>query len=160
MADVGVVYTLSTPGGTVLFNDAVEPFIGADQFYITEIRGLAAPALRTPIDNVPLGDGGLIHDFWKGPRHIGIEGTILVQSVRIENQIVVIRNDMEDELVNALESILRADGTLSYAPQGEGTRTFTVRYEVGLETVHNNNYHSLDFSFGLVAGEPDWAGSS
>ena len=160
MADVGVIYSLATPVGTVLFNDAVDPFIGADQFYITEIRGLASPALRTPIDNVPLGDGGLIHDFWKGPRHIGIEGTILVQSTRIENSIVVIRNDMEDELVDALESILRADGTLSYAPQGEGTRTYTVRYEVGLETVHTDNYHKLDFSFGLVAGEPDWSGSS
>lgn len=160
MADIGVVYTLTTPGGTVLFNDATDPFAGADQFYITEIRGLGAPALRTPIDNVPLGDGGLIHNFWKGPRHIGIEGTILVQSVRVENSIVVIRNDMEDELSNALESILRADGTLSFAPQGEGTRTYTVRYEVGVEYVHGNNYHSLDFSFGLVAGEPDWAGSS
>lgn len=155
MADVGVSYTLTTPGGTVVFNDG-----SADQHYITEIRGLGAPALRTPMDNVPLGDGGLIHDFWKGSRHIGIEGIFLITSVRVMNSIVIVRNDMEQELVDALESILRADGTLAYAPQGEGTRTYTVRYEVPLEFTHTDNYTVLAFSFGLVAGEPDWAGSS
>src|SRR3990167_9245660 len=124
MADVGVVYTLSTPGGTVLFNDGFDPFAGADQFYITEIRGLAAPALRTPIDNVPLGDGGLVHDFWKGPRHIWIEGIFLIQSTKIMNSIVVIRNEM------------------------------------GVEFPHTDNYLTDAFTFGLVAAEPDWAGSS
>ena len=160
MADIGVVYVLATPGGTVNFNDGVNPFAGADQHYITEIRGLEAPALRTPFDSVPLGDGALIHDFWKGARHIEIEGTILVQSTRIENDIVEIRNDMTDELIDALESILRADGTLTYSPQGQGARTYTVRYDIGLQTVHTANYHQLDFSFGLIAGEPDWSGSS
>ena len=155
MADVGVPYQLSTPWGPINFNDG-----GLDQFYITEVRGLGAPALRTPFDNVPLGDGGLIHDFWKGPRHIGVEGIFLITSVRVMNSIVVVRNDMEDELTDALESILRSDGTLSYAPQGEGTRTYTVRYEVPLEFTHTDNYTVLAFNFGLVAGEPDWSGSS
>jgi len=160
VADIGVVYTLTTPGGTIAFNDGVNPFNGADQHYITEIRGLESPALRTPVDSVPLGDGGLVHDFWMGPRHIAVEGTILVQSTQIQNSIVVLRNDMTDELIDALESILRADGTFAYTPQGQGTRTYTVRYEVGLETVHSNNYLSLDFSFGLIAADPNWAGSS
>lgn len=155
MADVGVQYDLATPVGTVSFNDGTP-----DQFYITEIRGLGAPALRTPQDNVPLGDGGLIHDFWKGPRHIGIEGIFLITSVKIQNSIVIVRNDMEAELTEAVESILRNDGTLSFAPQGEGTRSFTVRYETPLEFTHTDNYTVLAFSFGLVAGEPDWAGTS
>ena len=63
MADVGVVYTLTTPGPDIVFNQFTDPFTGSDQFYITEIRGLAAPTLRTPFDNVALGDGALIHDF-------------------------------------------------------------------------------------------------
>jgi len=155
MADIGVQYVLTTPVLTLTFNDGT-----ADQFYITEIRGLGAPALRTPMDNVPLGDGGLIHDFWKGPRHIAIEGIFLIQSTRVMDSIVVIRNDMEEDLTDALESILRADGTLSYTPQGDSARTFTVRYEVGVEFVHTDNYLTDSFSFGLVAGEPDWAGSS
>ena len=155
MADIGVSYVLTTPGPDITFNDG-----SPDQFYITEIRGLGAPALRTPIDNVPLGDGGLVHDFWKGPRHIGIEGIFLIQSTRNMNAIVVIRNDMEFLLTDALESILRADGTLSFTPQGEGNRTFTVRYEIGVEFTHTDNYLTDAFTFGLVAGEPDWAGSS
>ena len=160
MADVGVIYTLTTPGPDIVFNQFTDPFLNVDQYYITEIRGLGSPALRTPFDNVPLGDGGLVHDFWKGPRHIGIEGTILVQSTGIMDDIVVIRNGMEDDLSDALESILRADGTLTFTPQGQGARTYTVRYEVGVEYVHSNNYLSLDFSFGLIAAEPDWSGSS
>ena len=137
-----------------MFNQFTDPFTGQDQFYITEIRGLAAPTLRTPFDNVALGDGGLIHDFWFGPRHILIEGTILVQSTSIENSIVVIRNGMEDDLNDALNSMLRADGTLAFTPQGESARSITCRYEVGLEFTHTNNYHSLDFSFGLIAASP------
>jgi hypothetical protein len=155
VADVGVPYQLSTPASTVNFNDG-----GLDQFYITEVRGLGAPALRTPFDNVPLGDGGLIHDFWKGPRHIGVEGILLIQSTRLQDDVVVIRNDMEEELTDALESILRLDGSFSFTPQGLANRTFTVRYEVGLEFVHTDNYLTDAFTFGLIAGEPDWSGSS
>lgn len=154
MADLGVPYTLTAPGGTIVFNDSGEPFQGQDQFYITEIRGLASPVLRTPFDSVALGDGSLIHDFWFGALHVGIEGTILVQSTAIEDDIVVIRNQMEADLFAALTSCLRADATFVFAPQGQGTQTYTVRYEVQLEYAHSNNYHSLDFSFGLIAGNP------
>ena len=155
MADVGVSYVLTTPGPDITFNSG-----SLDQFYITEIRGLGAPSLRTPMDNVPLGDGGLIHDFWKGPRHIGVEGIFLIQSTRVMNSIVAIRNQMEFDLTDALESILRADGTFAFTPQGEGARTFTVRYEVGVEFSHTDNYLTLAFTFGLVAEQPDWSGSS
>ena len=154
MADVGVTYTLTTSGGTIIFNQFTDPFAGQDQFYITEIRGLAAPALRTPFDNVALGDGGLIHDFWFGPRHIGVEGVVLVQSVRQEDDIVQIRNDMEGDLTAALQSIIRVDGTFAFTPQGQSPVSYDVRYEVALEFIHTDNYHTLGFSFGLIAGDP------
>lgn len=154
MADVGVQYVLTTGGPTITFNQYTDPFIGHDQYYITEIRGLASPALRTPFDSVPLGDGSIIHDFWFGARHIGIEGTALVQSVRIEDDIVDVRNQMEADLTDALNSIIRSDGTLAFTPSGQAAVSYTVRYEVALEFVHTNNYNSLDFSFGLIAGNP------
>lgn len=138
-----------------MFNDDSE-----DQFYITEITGLGSPSLRTPIDNVPLADGALVHDFYKGARHIGIEGIFLIESTKIQNTIVVIRNDMELELTEALESILRDDGSFSFTPLGHGTRTFTVRHDIPLEFRHTDNYLNVSFTFGLVAAEPDWAGSS
>ena len=155
MADIGVVYTLTTPGIDITFNQYTEPFLGNnDQYYITEIRGLESPALRTPIDNIPLGDGALVHDFWYGARHIEIEGIILVQSTGIQDDIVQIRNSMTADLVSALNEILRADGIFAFTPQGGSASSYTVRYEVGLQTPHADNYNSLLFSFGLVAGDP------
>ena len=152
MADVGVQYALSTGSGTITFNQFTEPFIGNnDQYYITEIRGLGSPSMRTPTDPVPLGDGALVHNYWYGARHIGIEGTILVQSTGIMDDVVEIRNQMESDLFDALDSILRTDGTLTFTPQGQSLISYTVRYEVPLEFVHSNNYLSLDFSFGLIA---------
>ena len=155
MADVGVQYSLTTPAGTIVFNDD-----SADQYYITEIGGLAVPTIRAPIDNVPLGDGGLVHDFWKGPRHLSIEGVLLIESTRVMNSIVDIRNQMEDDLVFVLESILRDDGTLTYTPTGAGARSLTVRHDIPLEFRHQDNYLLVSFTFGLVAAEPDWSGSS
>ena len=155
MADVGVQYVLTTPGPDITFNQFTEPFVGNnDQYYISEIRGLGSPSMRTPTDPVPLGDGALVHDYWYGARHIGIEGTILVQSTGVMDDIVEIRNQMESDLFSALDSILRADGTLAFSPQGQGATSYTVRYEVPLEFVHSNNYLSLDFSFGLIAADP------
>ncbi len=53
MADVGVQYVLGTPAWApdITFNDGT-----GDQYFITEIRGLGSPPIRTPIDNIPFGD--------------------------------------------------------------------------------------------------------
>ena len=48
MADVGVVWTLTTPGTDITFNQYTEPFTGHDQFYINEVRGLEGPSIRAP----------------------------------------------------------------------------------------------------------------
>lgn len=155
MADVGVVYLLDTPGTDITFNQYTTPFTGHDQYYITEIRGLEAPTLRTPTDPVPLGDGELVHTFYYGGTHISFEGLILVQSTLNMDDIVVIRNSMTAALKSALNSILSANGTLTFTPQGGTLQTITgLRYEVGLQTPHADNYNSLQFSFGLVTGTP------
>lgn len=155
MADVGVIYTLDTPGTDITFNQYTNPFDGQDQYYITEIRGLESPSLRTPTDPVPLGDGELIHPFWYGGTHLTFEGLILVQSTQNMDAIVAIRNSMTALLKAALDAIKSADGTLSFTPQGQAPQTITgLRYEVGLQTPHADNYNSLQFSFGLVTGIP------
>jgi hypothetical protein len=151
VADVAVPFVLTTPGGTITFNDD-----SADQHYITEIGGLGSAPVRAPIDNVPFGDGGIVHNFWKGPRHITIEGVWLITSTRIMNSIVVIRNDMEEDLRAALESTLQANGTLAWTPQGQAARSLTVRQEIAMDTRHIENYNLRSFTFGLVAGDPDW----
>lgn len=155
MADIGVFYTLTTPGTDITFNQYTEPWIGHDQFYITEIRGLESPSLRTPQDPVPLGDGALIHPFYYGATHITFEGFILINSTQIMNDVVVIRNSMTASLKSALDAIKDADGTLTWTPQGGSGQTINgLRYEVGLQTPHTSDYLMLEFSFGLVTGTP------
>jgi hypothetical protein len=142
---------LTTPGGTITFNSDA-----SDQFYLTEVSGLDGVPLRTPVDPVPFGDGGIVHDFWEGPRHVLMEGVLLIESTRIQNSILTIRNDMEEDLRVALASIKRDDGTLAWTPLGQSSRTLTVRNEVQLEMRHIENYLLRSFTFGLIAAEPDW----
>ena len=154
MADVGVQYELSTPGGNVFFNDGSD-----DQFYITEIQGLGGAPVRSPSDPVPYGDGGLSYNWWKDARPVTIDGIFLIQSTRVMDDIVVIRNDMEEELRAALESIAAlatSTGTLVWTPQGQSQRTLTVRCDVAVDFVHIENYLVESFHFGLRADNPDW----
>lgn len=156
MADIAVPFALTTPGGVILFNDTgTDQFniFGADEYYITDIQGLDGSPIRAPIDNAPQTHGGLVHPFFKGPRHITIEGALMVRSTRVMNAVVVIRNEMEDDLLTALESILQADGTLAWTPQGEAARSLTVRYEIPCEF---RGISLKTFAFGLVAANPDW----
>src|SRR5512146_382273 len=100
MADIACTYTLTTPAGTIVFNDGSE-----DQIYIQGITGLGSAPIRTPIDDVPYGDGSLGHNFWKAGRHIIIEGVFFVRSVPCSPAMVTIWNEMEEDLRLALESI-------------------------------------------------------
>ena len=152
MADIGVQYDLDTPGGDISFNNGA-----ADQIYIVTIGGLGSPAIRAPIDNVPFGDGGLVHDFWKGPRHMPVDGIFLITSTQRMDDVVEIRNDFEEDLRVALESIMQADGTLAWTPQGQSSRTLTVRNDVPVDFAHDANWTVETFAFGLVAANPDWS---
>lgn len=157
MADVGVAYTLTTPGPDIVFNQYTDPFARQNQYFLNEIRGLEAPAIRTPTDPVPLGDGELVHPFYYGGTHITFEGIIIVDASNVltDNDIVEGRNTMTDNLKDALNSILRADGTLTWTPQGQSLQTITgLRYEVPLATPHTSDYRFLSFSFGLVTPTP------
>ena len=152
MADVGVQYMLTTSGGTVNFNDG-----SADQLYITKPFGLDGSPIRAPIDDVPFGHGGIVHPAWKGPRFIVIDGVMLITSTRQGNAIVEIRNDFEEVLRLALESILApVEGTLAWTPQGQSARSLDVNYNVQIDFDHEQNYQLETFHFGLVAANPDW----
>lgn len=149
MTDIAAAYTLTTPGGTILFNDG-----STDEYYITSIRGLESGVIRNPIDNRPQTDGGIVHDFLFGPQHVTIDGFFFIRSSRIQNVILAQRNAMTAALRTALNSILRADGTLAWTPLGQAAESLTVRYEVPLEPDHIDNYLNRSFSFGLVAAVP------
>jgi hypothetical protein len=149
VADVTVLYTLTTPGGTVLFNDDA-----VDEYYLSNIAGLDGAPIRAPVDNAPQTDGGLVHDFFLGPRHVTMEGILFIRSSRVGDEIRDQRNVMEQTLREALESALRADATLAWTPAGGDPHLLTVRYEVPVEFTYTDNFLTKSFAFGLVAADP------
>lgn len=156
MADLSCVYNLTTPAGTILFNNGDLHTLD-DLYWIADINGLDGVPIRAPIDNAPQNDGGHIHTFWKGPRHVTFEGAILIQSVPIGGNCLAERNALEHNLRVALESILQVDGTLTWTPTGLTERSLTVRHDVQLEYSPQNDYAIMGFVFGLVSANPDWA---
>lgn len=155
MADYSTTYSLATAGGTVLFNNGDLRTLD-DLYWIQNIRGLDSPSIRAPIDDAPQAHGAIIHNFWKGARHVGFEGVLLVQSVPTGSACQAALNVMEAALRAALESILQTNGTLTWTPLGEGGNSLSVRYEVPLEINPSDNYATRSFTFGLVAGSPDY----
>lgn len=158
MADLGTQYTLVTDASTIDFNlgDLRD---GTDKYWIQTIQGLDMVPIRTPIDNVPFGDGGIVHNFWKGPRHIVIEGVLVTESVGFPSQGDACRqrqNEMEQDLIEALESTIRSDATLSWTPIGLSAYTLTVRCDVPVEFTPAENYALKQFTFGLVAANPSY----
>lgn len=156
MADISVQYDLVTPGGTINFNDTGTDLFndyGVDEYYITDIQGLDGAPIRAPVDNRPQTHGGLVHPFFKGPRRITVEGALMIRSTRIGNAVRILRNQMEDDLFDALESILDVDGTLGWTPAGGSARLLTVRNEIPLEF---RGIELKTFTFGLIAANPDW----
>jgi hypothetical protein len=149
MADVAANYSLATPGGTIDFNECVIND-RANCYFLTEITGIDAAAIRNPMDNAPITDGGLVHNFYEGPMHPVFSGALLVQSTQVGNTIVAIRNAMKQSLLTALRSILRADGTLTWTELGVGARSLTVRYDQPLEVVGSDSPIQT-FTFGLAS---------
>jgi hypothetical protein len=140
-------YVLTTGGGTINFNTC-EVNDATNCYFLTEITGLDGAPIRNPMDNAPITDGGLIHNFYEGPLHPVFAGSILIQSTRVDDTIQQIRNDMVRDLRNALRSILRADGTLTWTEAGVGNHSLTVRYEQPLSIT---GLEMLAFTFGLAS---------
>lgn len=156
MADLAAVYTLTTPAGTISFNDGDLRTLD-DLYWISEIEGLDGAQIRAQVDNAPQTHGGIVHTFWKGPRQVTMQGAIIVQSVPFGAYCLPVRNEMEQDLRVALESIIQADGTLSWTPAGAAsTKSLTVRHNIRLDFSPQENYVIMGFVFGLIAADPDF----
>jgi hypothetical protein len=155
VADLTTTYTLSTSGGTIVFNNGALKTT-TDLYWIQTLQGLDGAPVRAPVDPVPFGDGGLVHRFWKGPRRIVFDGVILIQSVPLGGACQEQLNVMEEALRVALESTLDTPGSLSWVPLGQASRLLTVKCEVALDVQPIENYALRSFSFGLVSPSSDW----
>jgi hypothetical protein len=158
MADNSAVYTLTTPGPDITFNQG-DLRDGTDKYWIQIIHGLEGTTLRTPVDNAPQTDGGLVHPFFRTARSMVFEGIFITESVGFPgggDACLQRQNEMEDQLLQALESIVAADGTIAWQPLGLSARSLTVRNNVPLETSPGENYILRNFTFGLIASDPFW----
>jgi hypothetical protein len=155
MADVSTPYTLTTGGGNITFN-AGTLGDGTDKYWLTNVNGLDGPVIRAPVDLVPFGDGGIVHTFWKGPRHPVFDGMLLIESSMSQADCQTLRNDLLADLEAALDSIMPPTfGTLAWTPAGQSGLSLSVGYEIGLSVTYSDNYAVANFNFGLVSAAAD-----
>lgn len=155
MPDIVTEYTLATPGGTIVLNDGAMGD-GTDKYWLQTIQGLDGVEIRAPVDNVPFGDGAIIHTFWKGPRRPLFEGVFLIESNTNESACQAIRNTMSNALRVALDSIIGTDGTLSWTPIGLAACLLTVQNEIPLDVRYEQDYRLSSFTFGLISESSDF----
>ena len=154
MADVSTSYTLTAPGGTIIFNSGTLGD-GTDKFWLTNIQGLDGPVIRAPVDLVPFGDGGIVHTFRKGPRRPVFDGMLLIESSTSQALCQTLRNDLVADLEDALNSMITASASLAWTPAGQSAQSLTVYNEVGYSITYSDNYALANFNFGLVSEAAD-----
>ena len=153
MPDIAVPYVLTGPSSAITFNDG-----SADQFFITNLLGLAGAPIRAPIDDLAYTDGARGYNWWKGGRHITVEGTFFVTSALMcTPEMVTVWNQMEENLRDLLDDISAletATASFAWTPTGATAQNITVRNDVPLEVQPDQNYLVRTFTFGLFAANP------
>lgn len=151
MPDYVCPYTYTAPGATIIFNNG-QIGDGSDKFWLQNIMGLDGPNGRAPVDNVPLGNGSLLHSFWLSGRTPVLEGVLLVESVG-QADCQEAFNEMEDNLRAAVESNVAASATLAWTPTGQSAQSLAVfhNFQPRLDITPSDNWRTRTFVFGLIA---------
>lgn len=156
MANLSTPYTIAGSSTVILNNGTVGGGSTDDLYWVHAVHGLDGPTLRTPVDDVPYGDGGLVHKFWKGPRHVSFEGVLIVQSVPFGSSGCEDALDvLESDLNSCLDSMIQSSGSLSWTSSVSGGLSLTCYYEVALDIQPIENFALRSFSFGLVSAAAD-----
>jgi hypothetical protein len=152
VADYSCLYTLTTPGPDITFNNGTFGHGSiSDLYWIDTIHGLDGPPLRINLQDKPFGDGGIVQKSWKGPWHPIFEGRMIVQSVGLAGCQAVF-NTLEKNLREALESIVPLNsGTLAWTPSGDSAHSLSVYYEQTLDVQPGDSYRTRTFNFGLLS---------
>jgi hypothetical protein len=116
---------------------------------LATVDGIAQAPIRAPVDDAPQTDGGIVHQFFYGPRHLTVEGFVLPFAYDTSHAATLWAT--MDSLEQALGQILRADGTFSWTPPGQTAHSLTVRCDV---PVSFTGAFQKGFIFGLVAADP------
>lgn len=114
--DYGVIYTMTTPSGTVVFNRFTDPEV----FVLQDIKGLDHSALRTTVEIEAQADGVEVFDAYGGQFAPTFEGVLV--PIDVDS-----RERMRGSLVATLTGSKRADGTIVWTPPGALSRQLTFR---------------------------------
>lgn len=153
MPDFVTTYTYTAPGATIIFNNG-DLGDGTDKFWLQDIQGLDGPNVRAPVDQVPMGNGSLLHAFWLSGRTPVLGGVLLIESVRRNGPLCqTALNEMEDNLRAAVESNVAATATLAWTPTGQSAQSLTVKHngQPQLTITPSDNWQTRTFAFGLIA---------
>ncbi len=153
MADLSTVWTLATPGGTIIFNNG-DLGDGTDKFWIQALPGLDGTDVRAPIDHVPFGHGSLLHTFWRSGRQFAVDGVLIIETVPLASSLCQTKvNVMEAALKAAVNSLIDATGTFSGTPAGQAAQSYTVKHhgQPKLDFIPIENFALRQFIFGLVS---------
>lgn len=142
MAEIGILYSLSTVNGTINFN----PSVGWG-YVLSDVSGLDAPSLRMTLEPVPQRDGEIVYSTFKGGRHISMQGYI-----RFTGDNLTDRRSLEDDLRSVLDGAVKDDAVLTFTPSGTSSRQVTVRMEAPLQ-IQSSGFIK-QFMISLVAGDP------
>lgn len=125
------------------------PDAGGSGLLLSSLEGIGQAPIRAPIDDAPQTDGGIVHQFFYGPRHLTLEGTVL--PFGYDGSARSTLWSTMDSLVGALDAILRADGSFAWTPPGQTAHSLSVRCDV---PVAFSGTFQKTFIFGLVAADP------
>ena len=134
------------PGSIDFYGSGFETAAG---LVLSELDGIDQAPIRAPIDDAPQTDGGIVHQFYYGPRHLTVEGFVLPLGYDDSNKATLWA--AMDSLVAALDAILRDDGTFAWTPPGQSAHSLTVRCDVPAK--FSGSFRKT-FIFGLVAADP------
>lgn len=152
MADLATTYTLTSSGGSVVFNDG-DIGTTTDLYWIDAIHGLDEGQIRATGEDLPFGDGGLQHKNWFGPMHPVFDGRLIIQSGLTNCQSKL--DDLEEDLRAVLRPMIRSPyGTLAFTKKNGTSVSLTVQYEVTLDCQPADDYHNRSFNFGLYTPDP------
>jgi hypothetical protein len=145
VAEIGAPYTLSLGGTAIAFNTH---FQFDYEYIMQDVAGLDGAPVRTPVEDKPVTDGGLVFDFYDAARHMTFTGLIDPGKAGVTQ-----RNTMEANLKTLCKAMKRQDGQLTYSPTGQTVQHFDVRCDV--QPTFPGQGVVKEFIFGLVAANPD-----
>lgn len=139
------VYTLQNPAGDrAVFNDPTDPdYVGA---LVGEeaVSGLDSPEVRNAIYDMVEADGAILGPQYHGMRPITFQPVILADTITD-------RNERESQLRRVVNGSMKADGTVSWTPDGSIEQFLSIRKHQRLQI---KGAWAKECLVSLVAGYP------